>query len=89
MQLHYRSDKLPACRWQLARISHKRSAALREIGTGVTSTRFATLQGVDPVAPAHLRRDHARTRSPFAREDLYGKCGLSDEASWKLAATLK
>ena len=46
MQLHYRSDKLPACRWQLARISHKRSAALREIGTGVTSTRFATLQGV-------------------------------------------
>ena len=59
----------------LARMSHKSSTALRNLGTGVDLVGFATLQGVDPASPAHLREAHTSTRSSFARYEFCETCG--------------
>ncbi|MBC9867258.1 MAG: membrane protein insertion efficiency factor YidD [Opitutae bacterium] len=61
----------------LARISHKFSTALRNIGAGADFAGFATLQGVDPASSAHRRKAHTSTRSSFARYEFCETCGLA------------
>ena len=60
----------------LARISHKFSTALRNIGTGEDFAGFASLQGVDPASSAPLPEAHTSTRSSFVRDEFCEKCGL-------------
>ena len=58
--------------YDLARMSHKFSTALRNVGTGAGIVRCAILQGVDPAAPAHQLETRTSTRSSFARYELAG-----------------
>ena len=61
----------------LARISHKSSAALRNDGAGADFPGFGSLQGVDPASPPNLHETPASTRPPFARDEFGEISGLA------------
>ena len=62
---------------KLARMSHKFSTALRNVGASADLVGFATLQGVDPASPTNRFDAHTSTRPSFVRYEFCEICGLA------------
>ena len=86
--IHYHQIDVAQRQKEIARISHKSSAALRYVGTGGDFPGIGTSQGVDPASPPNLHETPTSTRPPFARDEFCEISGLASRGRADLRALL-